>query len=100
LTFQVKTASALEAGPFYARIEYTDGTADVPFLGSVTTRWKAKSFAVDGAKRLKRIQFGTGETGPVYVDDVSLVGSWTPLIGGPRRPRASKKAASKPRPRT
>jgi hypothetical protein len=91
LTFRVKTASALTAGPFFVRIEYTDGSANVPFLGSVPTRWTAKSFSVDGAKRLKRIQFGTGETGSVYVDDVSLVGSRTLLVGLPRRSSASKK---------
>ena len=91
LTFRVRTASALTAGPFFVRIEYTNGTADVPFLGSVTTRWAAKSFSVDGVKRLKRIQFGTGETGSVYVDDVSLVGTRTLLVTRPRRPSASKK---------
>ena len=91
LTFRIKAASALAAGPFFVRIEYTDGTADVPFLGSVTTRWTSKSFTVDGVKRLKRIQFGTGETDSVYVDDVSLVGSRTLLVRRPRRAAAAKK---------
>jgi hypothetical protein len=82
------------------RIEYTDGSASVPFLGSVPTRWTAKSFSVDGARRLERIQFGKGETGSVYVDDVSLVGSRTLLVGLPRRSSASKKkGASKPQPK-
>jgi len=94
LTFRIRTASALTAGPVFVRVEYTDGTAEVPFLGSVTTRWAAKSFDVDGVKRLKRIQFGTGETGAIYVDDVSLVGSRTLLVRAPSRPSASKKKAA------
>jgi len=97
LTFRIKAASALTAGPFFVRVEYTDGTAEVPFLGSARTRWTAKSFSVDGVKRLKRIQFGTGETGPLYVDDVSLVGSCTPLVRGGGRPSSSKKVGGQPR---
>lgn len=100
LTFRIRNAAAAVAGPFFVRIEYTNGTADVPFLGSVTTRWTTKSFTVDGVKRLKRIQFGTGETGSVYVDDVSLEGSRTLLVTRPRRASAAKKkGASRPSPR-
>jgi hypothetical protein len=75
LSFYAKAASALEAGPFFVRIEYADGTKETPFYGSLTDRWQLMRYPVDPAKTLKKIVFGTGESGDVYVDDVSMVGS-------------------------
>ena len=80
LTFYAKVVSEIEAGPFSVRIVYSDGTEEVPFFGSLTTSWQYFSFPVDGEKNLRRIQFGTGEGGSIYIDDVSLQGKWIPLM--------------------
>jgi hypothetical protein len=94
LTFWVKAESATEPGPFFVRVEYTDGTEETPLLGSVSTRWELTSLTVDTTKRLKKIVFGTGESGSILVDDVSLMGTRRMLMGIElHRPPASRASA-------
>lgn len=80
LSFFARAASRTSAGPFYVKLVYSDGTEETPFFGSLTTTWQNLSFPVDGDKNLRRIQFGTGEGGSIYVDDVSLQGRRIPLM--------------------
>ena len=75
LTFYAKLGSALDAGPFFVRVDYRDGSSGTLFMGVLSTDWTLKRVPVDRSKVLSKIVFGTGETGSVYVDDVSLVGS-------------------------
>lgn len=87
LSFYAKVESVVTAGPFYVRIEYMDGSENTHFVRP-STRWDEFSYWVDDSKRLSRIQFGTGETGSVYIDDVYLDGSRRdPFIPEFRDPR-------------
>ena len=80
LSLYAKAASRTSAGPFFVKLYYSDGTEEVPFFGSLTTSWQNLSYPVDGEKNLRRIQFGTGEGGSIYIDDVSLQGRRIPLM--------------------
>ena len=97
LTFWTKAASAIEVGPFFVNVSYHDGTSDPGVLVSPTDRWRKISVPVVKAKRLKRIQFAVGESGSIYVDDVSLAGTRRMALPaavaslGARRPAAKRR---------
>ena len=74
LSFYARVESTVSAGPFYVRIEYMDGSEHMHFVRP-STRWDEYTYWVDDSKRLSRIQFGTGETGSIYIDDAYLDGS-------------------------
>ncbi len=74
LSFRAKVQSAVTAGPFYVRIVYRDNTETVHFV-SLSEEWELYKVPVNSSKFLAKIQFGTGETGPLYIDDVTLDGT-------------------------
>lgn len=101
LTFWTKAASALMVGPFFVNVSYHDGTVAPGVLVSPDDRWKKITVPVEKSKRLQRIQFAVGESGSIYIDDVSLVGSRKlvlPTVASTSRTpvkRAAKKASRK-----
>lgn len=74
LTLYAKVESEVRSGPIYLRIEYFGGEENVHFLRP-SESWTEFTFEVDHSLYLRKIQFATGETGPVYFDNVSLRGS-------------------------
>ncbi len=80
------------AGGFLVRIEYDD---DSEFRTAVSTfvetrSWREIVVPVDHSKYLRKIQFLTSETVPIYIDDVSLDG-----VCFPRLPLSARQALSR-----
>ncbi len=73
LMFYAKSESEIYAGPFYVRVVYLDGSETLEFI-SLSQNWKHYKIPVSKSKLISKIQFGTGETGAVYIDIVTLMG--------------------------
>lgn len=99
LTFWTKAASVIEVGPFYVNVTYHDGTSEPGVLVSPTDRWRKISVPVVKGRRLKRIQFALGESGSIYVDDVSLAGSRRVALPAVATASTVKRAAAERRPK-
>ncbi len=98
LIFWARAASVFEVGPFHVNVSYHDGTSDPGFPVTPTDRWQKFSIRVDTTRRLKRIQFAVGESGSLFVDDVSLSGSRKLPLPSPASPAKGKPAGKVAKP--
>ncbi|MBU3966093.1 MAG: PEF-CTERM sorting domain-containing protein [Euryarchaeota archaeon] len=75
LTFWGK-ASDTFTGPAYATVTYSDATTSELMWGGgmISTTWTQFTVPVDNTKLVSKVLFNTGETIPLYLDDVSLSG--------------------------
>ena len=77
LTFKAKADAPITTGVAYATVDYADGSSsEVMFGGGCLSSgdWTAFELALDSTKRVIRVSFSVGESTPIYIDNVALIG--------------------------